>query len=45
MAIARVLINNPAILLADELTGNLDAASCIGIMKVLDALNDVGPPS
>jgi putative ABC transport system ATP-binding protein len=42
IAIARALINDPRIMLADEPTGNLDTKTSEDIMKVFQELNDRG---
>lgn len=39
VAIARAYVNRPMILIADEPTGNLDPATSVGIMKLLDRIN------
>lgn len=42
VAIARALANNPPILIADEITGDLDSESGIAIMRLIATLNDEG---
>jgi ABC-type methionine transport system ATPase subunit len=42
VSIARAFVNRPLILLADEPTGNLDPATSVGVMRILDRINRTG---
>ena len=42
LAIARALVNNPSMLIADEPTGNLDPARAYEIMALLQEINNLG---
>ncbi|MFH1221384.1 MAG: ABC transporter ATP-binding protein [Candidatus Eisenbacteria bacterium] len=42
VAVARALVNQPAIILADEPTGNLDTRTSVDVMTVFQELNEQG---
>jgi cell division transport system ATP-binding protein len=42
VAIARAIVNHPMVIIADEPTGNLDPETSMGIMRLLEEINERG---
>jgi putative ABC transport system ATP-binding protein len=42
VAVARAIVTDPALVLADEPTGNLDSSSTADVLEIFEALNDEG---
>jgi cell division transport system ATP-binding protein len=42
LAIARAIINQPELIIADEPTGNLDPANTYEVVQILKKINDLG---
>ena len=42
VAVARAIVNNPQLLIADEPTGNLDPARSLELMLLMDRINEMG---